>query len=192
MYLRNGRRGGVITAIAALTVFVFMVCLGATANIGQLATLRASMQNAAEMGALAGAHAARELPADEAWLIAATLFRDNLTGGARTVRVKLVSVLTSPSTPPSPYGAVYSCGPFQVKVWYLPADERTVALGADAQEFVCVEAELWSHVSLFSRKREKIKIAQAKALAVVPASGLENQALLAQLVPGQATAGSQR
>lgn len=182
MDTHNGKRTGVTTAIAALTVFVFMVCLGATAEMGKLATLRATMQNAAEMAALAAADACRKSASGEAWLIAAAHFRDNLTGGAPTVPVKVVSALTSPSTPSRRCGAVYSCGPYQVKVWYVPADERTKAPGADAQKFVCVEAELWSQVSLFSRSREKIRIAQAKALAAVRADGLENQALLAALI----------
>jgi len=171
MYPRRGRREGVITAVAALTIFVLMVCVGATADIGQLAALKAAMQNAAEMSALAGAQAARHLPEDQAWLIAATHFRDNLTGGAATLPVTFIEPLRDPRGSSKPCGAAYSCGPFVVKVWYPYTGDCNKALGQVRQNSVCVEAELRLKVRLLGRAAKESPLAQAKAVAAIEAPG---------------------
>ncbi|MCX7599409.1 MAG: hypothetical protein N2512_11190 [Armatimonadetes bacterium] len=177
-HARNKGQLEVSTAIAALTVFVLIVCVSGTADICKLANARAVLANAAEMAALAGASVSRNSSEAQTWHLAASHFRDNLTGGVDSAPIKCIGHLAKTS-PMQLRGAIYSCGPFRVIVWYPYADERTDALGLDPRNLICVEAELWSVSSPLKVTRLPIRIAHTRAVAAVGTYVLENEAVIA-------------
>lgn len=179
MYSRTRGQIEVTTAVTALTLFVLIVCVGATADICKLANARVVLKNAAEMAALAGASVSRDSSEAQIWLLAAAHFRDNLTGGTGSVPIECVGRLGKTSGSSELRGAAYLCGPFRVAVWHPYADEHTEALGLDPQNLICVEAELWSLASPANPTQLRIRIAYTKAVATTGSYVLENEAVIA-------------
>jgi len=145
----SGRRSGIVFAWLCISLVGLILAVGASVEVGKLTVIRGKMQHAADLSALAGVVVGHDETSEEAWHLAANLYRDNLTGGTTNVSVALVEYLNEAGVSPSPNGAVFMVGDTTLRVRHPYRDAKTDALGWPAEQLFEVRTERRVKTPLF-------------------------------------------
>jgi hypothetical protein len=170
---------GVLAVVLALTLLVLIVCVGASVEVGRLASQRSRMQNACDMSSLAAALAAYTAADPETWQVAARYYSDNLTSGSAGLPVRLERTDTVQGTPDAPNAAVYSVGDTTLEIRHPFRDSYTDAQGWDPARLVAMEATRTVPDPLFGGATVNRSVARARSVALLEIGGQGNMAIFA-------------